>query len=247
MGIGNVDEVEHAQNNIYWPFDNVDQYNLAKFLCYPKIKSNRIIRRSGVESQCSWMKPGSGFKTVSDFKNRLSLLEQVGGEWFVAPLKATEQAYAWVPKVRQFYFKDTMAVLKDLIGDPKLAPYMKWYPEKLYDGSNRRLYTDLSTGDWWWRLQVKLFFLCANGKEQIKNEVNAKYGDSAPSVTIIPLILTSDKTHLSHSGKKKAWPVFMTVGNITERVRFSEQMNSLRAIGFLPPHAGTDLMMDLHC
>ena len=39
----------------------------------------------------------------------------------------------------------------------------------------------------------------------------------------------------------------MTVGNITERVRFSEQMNSLRTIGFLPPHAGTDLMMDLHC
>ena len=109
------------------------------------------------------MKPGSGFKTVNDFQNRLSLLEQVGGEWFVAPLKATEQAYAWVPKVRQFYFKDTMAVLKDLIGDPKLAPYMKWYPEKLYDGSNRRVYTDLSTGDWWWRLQVKLFFFCANG------------------------------------------------------------------------------------
>jgi hypothetical protein len=45
------------------------------------------------------MKPGSGFKTVNDFQNRLSLLEQVGGEWSVAPLKATEQAYAWVPKV----------------------------------------------------------------------------------------------------------------------------------------------------
>jgi hypothetical protein len=56
-----------------------------------------------------------------------------------------------------------MAVLKDLIGDLKLAPYMKWYPEKLYDGSNRRVYMDLSTGDWWWRLQVKLFFFCANG------------------------------------------------------------------------------------
>jgi len=69
--------------------------------------------------------------------------------------------------------------------------------------------------------------------------LNEEYSEStAPRATIIPIVLTSDKTHLSHSGKRKAWPVLMTIGNIVERVRFSERLKTLRVIGFLPAHSG---------
>jgi len=40
------------------------------------------------------------------------------------------------------------------------------------------------------------------------------------SATIIPLILTSDKTHLAFSGKVKGWPLMLSIGNIANDVRF---------------------------
>jgi len=153
-------EPEAREANDYWPFENLDQYNLAKFLSYPKMKSDRIIKSSAVERHCSWIKEGCGFRSVKDFKRRINLLEPKGGEWFSAPLMATEEAYSWVPATRQFYFKNTMTVLKDVVGDPKLAQYMKWVPQRLYDESGRRVYTDIWNGDWWWRLQVNSIQVC---------------------------------------------------------------------------------------
>ena len=45
--------------------------------------------------------------------------------------------------------------------------------------------------------------------------------DASPeSATVVPIILASDKTHLATSGKVKAWPVYMTIGNIANDVRF---------------------------
>jgi Plavaka transposase len=58
------------------------------------------------------------------------------------------------------------------------------------------------------------------------------------SVTIIPIILFSDKTHLSSSGKAKAWPVHMSIGNISYDVRWSQKLQSSRLIALLPRKSG---------
>jgi len=54
------------------------------------------------------------------------------------------------------------------------------------------------------------------------------------SATIIPIILTSDKTHLSGSGKFKAWPVLMTIGNIPNEWRFVPGKHCAEPIAMLP-------------
>src|SRR5438046_7361241 len=54
------------------------------------------------------------------------------------------------------------------------------------------------------------------------------------SATIIPIILTSDKTHLSGSGSAKAWPLFITIGNISNNIRFSPGYQCAQLIALIP-------------
>ncbi|KAF8464822.1 hypothetical protein BDZ91DRAFT_821228, partial [Kalaharituber pfeilii] len=40
----------------------------------------------------------------------------------------------------------------------------------------------------------------------------------SPNVTVVPILLASDQTHLTNfSGDKKLWPVYMSIGNIVSR------------------------------
>ena len=52
---------------------------------------------------------------------------------------------------------------------------------------------------------------------------------------MLPIILFSDATHLTNfSGDKKAWPVYMTIGNMRSDVRQSHKSHALALIALLP-------------
>ncbi|KAJ7753261.1 hypothetical protein B0H16DRAFT_1663010 [Mycena metata] len=63
-----------------------------------------------------------------------------------------------------------------------------------------RLYHNMHTAKWWWSIQ----------KQVEKNN---------PGATIIPILLSSDKTQLTMFGNKSAYPVYMTIGNIPKEIR----------------------------
>jgi hypothetical protein len=53
--------------------------------------------------------------------------------------------------------------------------------------------------------------------------------------TIIPVILASDKTHLSNfTGDKSAWPVYLMIGNIEKSVRRKPSAHASILIGYIP-------------
>ncbi|KIM62574.1 hypothetical protein SCLCIDRAFT_24878 [Scleroderma citrinum Foug A] len=76
---------------------------------------------------------------------------------------------------------------------------MAYVPERANadaKGENR-IYDEMWTGDWWWETQGKL----------------------AEGAVVAPVILLSDKTLLSVFRRdKKAWPVYLTIGNISKDV-----------------------------
>ena len=130
----------------------------------------------------------------------------------------------------EFWKRDTLQVLEDMVGDTRLASSMKWASEKYYNSSGKRIYSELWSRDWWWRKQVSSSW----GETDLKEEIQNRSEANAESVTIIPIILTSDKTHLSGSGKVKAWPVMMTIGNISNDVRFVPGKHCAQLIILLP-------------
>lgn len=57
----------------------------------------------------------------------------------------------------EVYFRDVIACLRALFGDPDFAPVLVFAPEKHYTDELRkvRLYHDMQTGRWWWSTQVR--------------------------------------------------------------------------------------------
>ena len=53
--------------------------------------------------------------------------------------------------------------------------------------------------------------------------------------TIVPIICASDETHLmNYSGDKSAWPVYITIGNLSSKVRNASSSHRLLLLGLLP-------------
>ena len=146
--------IHDDSQNPYWPFDTLHQYNLGTSLSVPQILSNGIVKALAVQKYCPWIKEGDGFESVDDFRRKLDLLERRGGRWQSLKIHPHKDAPEWVPEAVEYQLKDTLEVLKDIVRDERLAPYTKWVPERLYDEEGRRVYADLWTCDWWWRVQV---------------------------------------------------------------------------------------------
>jgi hypothetical protein len=132
----------------------VHQYSLAYKLTVPNIQSRRVVSYFALQKNNPLYPPGTAFRNLNDFFRKLDNLEQLGGCWSMAYVPDWNTAGRCVPNMTPFYYKDTMAVLKDLVGSPRYLQYMKWAPQKLYDGEGRRVYTDLWSGNWWPRIQA---------------------------------------------------------------------------------------------
>ncbi|KAG2047079.1 hypothetical protein BDR06DRAFT_985328 [Suillus hirtellus] len=87
------------------------------------------------------------------------------------------------------YFQDVVECVKALYEDPEFAPYLVFVPERHYANKDKtmQLYHDMHTGKWWWHTQ-----------KEIKKE--------KPGVTIILIILSSDKNQVTVFGNKTAYP-----------------------------------------
>jgi hypothetical protein len=69
------------------------------------------------------------------------------------------------------------------------------------------------TGDYWWTEQEKLPL----------------------GATLVPLICGSDKTLLTTmAGNQSAWPVYITIGNLSNRIRQTPSSNAVLLLALLP-------------
>ncbi|CUA74762.1 Reverse gyrase [Rhizoctonia solani] len=86
------------------------------------------------------------------------------------------------------------------------------------------MYGDMAASNWWWRELEKLI---AKGKQ---------------NVTIVPLIIATDQTTLSiMCGGQKAYPVYVTFGNLDKDWRRKPSKHGMYLLGYLPIDAFEDV------
>ncbi|KAG2071645.1 hypothetical protein BDR04DRAFT_1128078 [Suillus decipiens] len=100
------------------------------------------------------------------------------------------------------FYCDILECIKDLYGNPDFADFLVFVPERHYTDTDKtvRYFGDMHTGKWWWSTQKKL------DKQQ-------------PGATIVPVIISTDKTQVTVFRNKTAYPVYLTIGNIPKEIR----------------------------
>ncbi|KAI0631684.1 hypothetical protein C8Q77DRAFT_1228219 [Trametes polyzona] len=117
----------------------------------------------------------------------------------------------------EIFYRDVLACVQALYGDPEFVDLLVFAPEKHYSNADHsvRVYFDLHTGKWWWQTQ-----------KEIEKHL--------PGATIIPIIISSDKTQLTVFGSKTAYPVYMTIGNLPKDIRRKPSRRGQILLAYLP-------------
>ncbi|KAJ3918636.1 hypothetical protein F5877DRAFT_90546 [Lentinula edodes] len=107
--------------------------------------------------------------------------------------------------------------IKALYSNPEHSQYLCFTPERHYTDADRtmRLYHDFNTGRWWWDTQDAI--------EKDK-----------PGATIVPVIISSDKTQITLFRNKSAYPVYLTIGNLPKEIRRKPSQQGQVLLAYLP-------------
>lgn len=133
------------------------------------------------------------------------------------------------------YMRDVIECLKSLFGDAEFARYLVFLPERHYSNPDctMRLYYDMHTGKWWWAVQVS----CNLPKDlhEVDEATNQKaVEEKTPGATIMPIIISSDKTQITLFRNKTAYPVYLTIGNLPKDIRGRPSQRGQILIAYLP-------------
>jgi len=117
---------------------------------------------------------------------------------------------------RFFYFRDPVECAQYLLHQRPYEDHMVYGPTRAVDAESDRVYSEMNSVDWWWETKDRLPL----------------------GAMIVPLMCGSDEMQLTDfSGDKKAWPIYLTIGNIHSSIRNEYSYLAHIVLAFLPvPH-----------
>ncbi|KZT20962.1 hypothetical protein NEOLEDRAFT_1074287 [Neolentinus lepideus HHB14362 ss-1] len=201
------EEMHMSPTNPYAPFESKLDWEIAKWAKLRGPGSTAMTELLKIEGVCESL--GLSFKDT-DTLNKL--IDKLPGR---PAFKHEEVVIA--DEAFEVYHRDVIECIRALYGDPEFAKDLIVLPERHYADADMtiRRYSDMHTGRWWWGTQKAL------DKEK-------------PGGTIIPVIISSDKTQVTLFGNKAAYPIYMTIGNLPKEIRRKPSRGGHVLLGYLP-------------
>jgi hypothetical protein len=192
--------------NPWYPFRDSFDFSSARTLTLKNLTNSAI---DALFSQGLLPTPKLSFGSAQALHLKLKQLAIDMGEpsWNIGHEALADKTMA------MFKYRNPIDLIKYLLRQRVYRDNLVYSPVREYR-DDARLYSELHTADWWWNTQLSL-----------------PRGDG----TIVPIILGSDATHLTQfSGGKKAWPIYITIGNILSSVRNKPSSCAIMLLALLP-------------
>ncbi|KAG1896128.1 uncharacterized protein F5891DRAFT_1193360 [Suillus fuscotomentosus] len=197
------------QENLYHPFTCKMDWEVARWAKLHGVSSTAFSDLLAIEgvSECLSL----------SFKNAKELNALVDHELLSSHPKFKREQIVVAGEAFDVYYHDVIECVRSLYGDPDFAKYLAFAPEWHYSDKDKtvRLFHDMHTGKWWWDTQKKL-------------------DQHSPGGTIIPIIISSDKTQVTLFRNKSVYPVYLTIGNIPKEIRCKPSRGAHILLAYLP-------------
>ncbi|KAG8832778.1 hypothetical protein FRC17_000651 [Serendipita sp. 399] len=198
-----------GNGNLYHPFLSSSDWDLARWMHATQLTMadvNEYFKMPMTKEQ------QHSFRNGATLHSQIERLPDPGARWCAKTIllesgKAGEDV--------TLFYRNPVEVVEELLSRPHLAKEMEFIPMRVWTDQQRtrRVYSEVFTGDWTWRLQESL----------------------PTGATLIPIILGSDKTHLTQlGGNKHAWPVYLTIGNIQSQTRNKLSNRTWIPVAYIP-------------
>ncbi|KAK7459537.1 hypothetical protein VKT23_009520 [Stygiomarasmius scandens] len=208
---------QRSESKIPWaPFQSEKEWELAHWLVTSGISNAKIDEFCKLKTIKEDVKPS--YHNSRSFLQFIDALER-GPTFHCTPMRiegdlkdANGQTQT---EILELWHRDPVEVVKELMGNRAFYTHQQYAPIRHYRDKARknRDYSEMWTCNWWWDVQEKL----------------------PEHVTIAPCIIASDQTQLStFSGDKKAWPVYLSIGNIEKAIRRKPSARAFLLLGYIP-------------
>ncbi|KAG2047073.1 hypothetical protein BDR06DRAFT_985326 [Suillus hirtellus] len=194
--------------NIYAPFTSKLDWEMARWAKLQGSSSTAFSELVSIE--------GLSEKIGLSFKNTWELNKIIDNE-LPGHLKFKCDQIVIANEAFDIYYRDIIECIKALFSDPNFADVLAFAPERHYADKDEmiRLYHEMHTGKWWWNSQKHL-------------------DCERPGATIIPVIISSDKTQVTMFRNKTVYPVYMTIGNIPKDIHQKPSCQAHVLLAYLP-------------
>ncbi|KAI0074312.1 hypothetical protein K474DRAFT_1716561 [Panus rudis PR-1116 ss-1] len=178
--------------NPYAPFKSKLDWEVARWAKLHGPSSTAVSELLSIPEVCT--KLDLSFKNSRELNALVDKIPNLRPRFKVKEIELGDEIY-------EVYFRDALECVRALFGEPEFAPHVITKPGRFYADANRtqRVHWDMFTGKWWWAMQKELDSVKEGG-------------------TVVPIIVSTDRTQVTLFRNKAAYPVYLTIGNLPKEI-----------------------------